>query len=827
MALPDSINPNWVGHLKEQFQQARPILFTGAGFSSGAFNISGENVPSVRGLKEKLWKVCFPDDPFNNETPLQDLFEHALLQQRKGLADVLTSAFTVFAGNIPEWYRRIFSMPWQRCYTLNIDNLEIATNQRFTLPRSLSSISATGDVGPSSGSDPSKELAVVHLNGTLDDVPERVTFSSTQYAERLSRHDSWYVRFAADLLTSSVIFIGTSLEESPLWQHIVMRHGRGSRAFAEFRHRSYLVVPTLDRAKQTLLAQYNVMWMPLTAEDFANLLLVEVESSASAGFAVLGKSSDVNSSPSPRVPQVAEIAVDEAEPHEFLLGQEPSWSDIQSDRAIIRDCDSSLLDLVNQKLALTGVRGLITITGTAGSGKSTSLKRLCLKLASTGVRVGWLDKNSEIAVSTVRSAMKRDDAPDVLAIDDADLLGAGLSVLVRDLSQYPKNPLTIIAVRSGRIDRVINPLSLAGIPVAERVMPHLTDQDIEALIDLLQRENRLGLLKGKTRKDQIAAFKEASGRQLLVAMIKATSGQWLEEKAVNELSDLPPLSAKIYAYVAVASAYRLLLPKDEVLIALGDFNSSNEAMNALDQMVKRRVISVERGGEYVARHRMIAEIIRDNLHETGQIGSVIQGLAIVAAAKTTPNSKRHDRPMRMLQTFLNHDMLIDTLGLDASKNLYAALEDPLGWSSHYWLQRGSMEVERGSLSLAENFLGSALGLAPDDPFVRTEWAYLQFKKAIANPTSPDSQELVKEATANLKGLIASGSSNQYPYHVLGSQGLAWARHAIKDASRRGTYLYELVGIIEEGLRKHPKEAELTELHGALKKEYLETAIPKK
>lgn len=712
-------------------------------------------------------------------------------------------------------------MPWQRWYTLNIDNFEVAANQRFNLPRRLVPLSATGEVGGGTADDPSRELKIVHLNGMLDDVPERVTFSLTQYAERLSRHDPWYVRFAADLLTSPVVFIGTSLEESPLWQHIVMRRGRGARAFTEFRHRSYLVVPELDRARRTLLAQYNVMWMPLTVEQFCKDILQEMQPSVTSGFIFLGKNANPNLLDSPRIPEVTELATGAGEPHEFLLGQEPTWTDIQSDRAILRDCDSSLLKLVQEKLSLKEERGVIAITGTAGSGKSTSLKRLCLKLVSAGVRVGWIDKRMEIATAAIRTAMKRDDAPQILAIDDADLLGAGLSVLVRDVSQYPSAPLIIIAVRSSRIDRVMNPAALGNIAIAERVMPHLTDQDIDALIDLLDRENRLGLLTGKTRKEQVAAFKEVAGRQLLVAMIKATSGQWLEDKAVDELTGLTPTGASIYAYIAVAAAYRFILTRDEVLIALGDF--SNVAMNELDQLVKRHVI-IANDGEYSARHRMIAEIIRDRLHETGQMAPVVRGLGMIAAAKTTPASKRHDRHMRMLQIFLNHDLLLDSLGIDAAKNLYSALEDPLAWSFHYWLQRGSLEVERGSLKVAENFLGSALSLAPDDPFVRTEWAYLQFKKAVSNPTAPESTDLVKEATDNLKGLIASGSANQYPYHVLGSQGLAWARHAIKDANRRAGYLYELVGVLEEGLKKHPREPELKELHDVLKREYLGSAV---
>ena len=44
-----------------------------------------------------------------------------------------------------------------------------------------------------------------------------------------------------------------------------------------------------------------------------------------------------------------------------------------------------------------------------------------------------------------------------------------------------------------------------------------------------------------------------------------------------------------------------------------------------------------------------------------------------------------------------------------------------------------LRFERGDLSLAENFLNQAHGLAPDDPFVETERAYLMFSQAGGAP----------------------------------------------------------------------------------------------
>jgi hypothetical protein len=60
------------------------------------------------------------------------------------------------------------------------------------------------------------DLDVIHLNGTLGDVPDGVTFSVTQYAQRLPGSDPIYRRLSAELLTSPFVFVGTSLDEPPL-----------------------------------------------------------------------------------------------------------------------------------------------------------------------------------------------------------------------------------------------------------------------------------------------------------------------------------------------------------------------------------------------------------------------------------------------------------------------------------------------------------------------------------------------------------------------------------------------------------------------------------
>ena len=97
---------------------------------------------------------------------------------------------------------------------------------------------------------------------------------------------------------------------------------------------------------------------------------------------------------------------------------------------------------------------------------------------------------------------------DVLAIDDSDVYGAQLSVLLSETSKVDSFPLILFEMRSHFIDRCLVSPYLVGMSLIELVVPRLANRDIERLIGVLDKEHRLGHLKGKTLNQQIAAFRD-------------------------------------------------------------------------------------------------------------------------------------------------------------------------------------------------------------------------------------------------------------------------------------------------------------------------------
>jgi hypothetical protein len=65
-----------------------------------------------------------------------------------------------------------------------------------------------------------------------------------------------------------------------------------------------------------------------------------------------------------------------------------------------------------------------------------------------------------------------------------------------------------------------------------------------------------------------------------------------------------------------------------------------------------------------------------------------------------------------------------------ARQFYEELEAILRQDHHFWLQRGSLELEDGYLKLAQNFLGQAEAINPNDPLVICTSSHLLFRRAL-------------------------------------------------------------------------------------------------
>ncbi len=718
------------------------------------------------------------------------------------------------------------SVPWRTVYTLNVDDLADAADRKFVLPRHpVSGSAVTQELSPKVTRP--DQFPVIHLNGRIVDGLDRVTFDVTQYARRLNEEDPSYALLASELLAFPFVFVGTAIDESIFWQHIELRRRRGPRE-RELRPRCYLVLPTLSRARRDLLQEYNIVWVQAKGREFAESVLASLKADVLEGLESARQSFIHEKDDISNIRDVSDLLARAPRGKtEFLNGAEPAWEDVLDGRAISRSMDERLVEqckhlLVESQSNPNGPAAVVVVTGTAGSGKSTALMRLAVSLSASGTTVAWVGRDTEVSPKQLHDFWRSDAAPAVLAIDEADRYGTGLGPLLGDMASANAGRLLVLSLRATKVERTFDAADVPeSVRKVEFVTPLLSDEDIDGLLAVLTKDNRLGRLTNKPREKQVQAFREQCGRQLLVAMIQATSGRRFEEKVLEEWSELSEDGRFIYVLLAIATALRYKPTKSELLLASGASRDSGD-LKILSDLVNRHIVAIEKQlhDRYSVRHRVIAEKLIDQLASRGeQLTKAVAGLAFAVSAQLSPRTERQEWTYRFMKALMNHDYLFRMCGLDGSRSVYDAIESNLQWDHHFWLQRGSLEVANGDIRAAEQWLETAKSWNSSDAFVMTEYAYMLMRKAIALPESSDAPNWIEQGTSLLRGQIAArGKRDTYPYHILGMQALGWAAKGRMGKADKKLFLASVLQEVKDGAVKHPKAKELRELRDTLQKE---------
>ena len=250
------------------------MLFTGAGFSADARDVDGTCLPDSPQMIAELWPLLFADTEPDGSS-LADLYDVALVRAPDQLRRYVERRLRIGDHPLPPHLATWFSAPWQRIYTLNVDDLEVAIQRQYRLPRPLRSVSA---IAPDRAPPLAGAIDVVHLNGMAGMDAAELTFSTMQYAARLCGRDREYERLASDLERAPFVFAGTTLDEVVMWQHLELQRRRpGTPRATDTRPPAYLVSASLTRARQFLLESVGIQWIRGTIAEVAELILAPQE----------------------------------------------------------------------------------------------------------------------------------------------------------------------------------------------------------------------------------------------------------------------------------------------------------------------------------------------------------------------------------------------------------------------------------------------------------------------------------------------------------------------------------------------------------------------
>lgn len=769
--------------VRRAIASGRAVLVTGAGFSCGAYDLTGQHLPTGTTMAQEIWPAAFPDEPFEPNSRLGEIFDVALRNNPASLREYLHYAMSVDRDALPGRYIDWFNAPWYRIYTLNIDDLDEAVQEATPAPRayhSLSAMSSTpGDMGRT------RLPHVIHLHGRAPEFPH-LTFSPISYGNRTAHPDLWYQQFVADILIHPVVFVGTQLDESFLWHYLEARGKHGPRA--DQRPRSYLVTPNLPRSRQALLAEFNTELVPLTEEDFHSYILRgEVEAmNASALRGTHTPQADAAVSVQKAIENAGRGSSD------FLFGFEPEWEDITDGYAVERDVETSLLAVVEKSLPVS-----IVLHGTAGAGVSTTLRRIAVLLNAAGKRVYWLDRETRLNIGDLRTLFSDLD-PDVVVIDGIDRFGSSARALLIGIAK-DSDCATIGGLRSPRLHLV------EGAGIIKIDQSDLSPTDADRLVSSLERANRLGELRALGSHElRVERLLKQSSSILLVAMMQATSGKPFDDKIEEELNELGGIDRTAYSLMCLAAHLDEQLTREDILLALQGYNG-NDVLQSLAILRSARLVRTHHDALTV-RHRLIGDVAVRAMRRRGSLVEPVANLLWLAGLKSQRNAGVRDRYGRLLVRLLNHDLLADLLSTpEHVRSAYSQLDRLLSDEFHFWLQRAEYEIAHEQFSLARNFLAQAEHLKEQDIFIETAWGHLLLKEACNSPTAADSRTTADEGLRRLEAALAGRPKfSPHTYGVYGRLGLAWLRRGALDAAEARDLAKRLLAHTRIGSLQYPR-----------------------
>ena len=282
---------------------------------------------------------------------------------------------------------------WRRLFTFNIDDV---LESLYRASGYRKQILVPYNYNHSFEPTPQRDLLQgIHLHGWVNEPDVGFVFSANEYARNMRTNNPWMHMLSEILATEPFIIAGTSLNEPDLEYYLSFRNestpqrGRGP---------SLLIEPYHTAVTEFDCQRFGLVLVKSDFSDFLAWLHREVPAPPSIAELVVPDVKQLFSDPPQSIDKLrfftdfesivaAELPTPESPPP-FLYGREPEWSEINSHVDINRPDTDALLERIEEVYALDPIPDdkprLILVLDEAGTGKTTTIKRVAHRFAALG-----------------------------------------------------------------------------------------------------------------------------------------------------------------------------------------------------------------------------------------------------------------------------------------------------------------------------------------------------------------------------------------------------------------------------------------------------------
>ncbi|MFA0401735.1 SIR2 family protein, partial [Vibrio splendidus] len=457
-------------------------------------------------------------------------------------------------------FTELVKYPFFRIYSLNIDDaFEKAIHSQPSSAAKKFNVRQRND----SVVEPDQffqTLDYVKLNGDINNIKNGFIFSPQEYGDGSAISPLWYQELARDFHRYTFVFIGTQLKE-PLFNHQVAKFKAKTGASSL---KSYILIPSLSSLQKKGLATAKIEHLEGTLGDFVEWLQSEFDTPPTSidvianvrpelaqetandakNITLFGGVTPVNRA---NLTLTEEVEKTKSKIKNFYKGFKPTWFDIMEGVPAYLERTSNFYDKclsANQAKPLD----LYVMFGSAGSGKSTALRQLALRLSEEGDRsVYFIEEFKNDLTELISELDYRNDKPYYLFLDRVNNSAFDVAKLLKSAKSHKaifvtsENPkIWNTRVKTHLEDFVTNRVDISEIEVS----------DADKILDKLRTYgNWTRLQKMPHRKRRLELLKK-SKKQLLIGLLETTSGEGYKKIIQNDYRSIECPSEKALLILA-------------------------------------------------------------------------------------------------------------------------------------------------------------------------------------------------------------------------------------------------------------------------------------
>jgi len=758
-------------------------LFLGAGVNFGLVNGDGTRFPLGNDLSMAICRNLLgaPD----LKLTLDETAEMARF--RVGNSELNRYLFDLFNSFSPgPAHKTIVRLPWDAIYTTNydllIENAAGGSAEEGVTIRPIFSLHTNLDQFVES------DVLYYKLHGSIDFANTEegrliLTNEDYRYYERFRK--PLFQRLSRDIIGRTLVFIGYSLGDPNFRQ--VLEDARDELGARTLPH-SYAVRPGFESVEAAFWkSKYNIELLDIGGEEFLTALQEtwEVEERSIIPFEVRRSRHYVELDRGARFERVGNsflrvsppACTGPSDPSAFFRGAEPTWGDIRDHIAPNRDAYWTVLDgLFPELVDPKSPPSLFLITGAAGNGKTTLLYTIGFDVARDFETPVLLHiPGTPLDIHAIELLVSEDNPQRmVLLVRHAADYVTGLEAFLEE-AQMRRLPISIL------LEERLNQWSVATDLARRRLNPAVFElgrvslQEINDILDALDRHGELGKLTGADRDVQVDHFEALADNELIVALRELTSEDSFDAIIRDEYLHIPSeIAQRAYVYVAALGQFDLAL-RYETLTHILDVR-----YDQLGPEVFRPTQGVLISGEEIgssrhnagftlrARHPIIASVIfgltaSDDDARFAVFNSILQHLDPGFA---------EDR--RLLGQMVLRKELVNTFASPAHRRaLFERLEQLMPGEAFVLQHRSILERDLGDADQAVRYAQAAVALQPHNLAVQNTLGFALEFSARKATDELRRQALLAEASRIFDRGIQKDPGDAYSYlgrmHVLEQQ----------------------------------------------------------